>query len=87
MAKIVKEIHAVIQRHPGGFWWAGFGYIARDGEAVTAGGNYLAEIHETKKGARNAALAIARGYRNTVLTLGGCTRETLPPIKFKEVKR
>jgi hypothetical protein len=80
------EIHAVIQRNPSGTnWYAGYGARGREGTAVFSMGCFLEETHDTKNAAKTAAYEMARSYRNTVLTLGGCTFETLPPIKRMKV--
>lgn len=86
VTKTVTVIEAVIQRNPSGTnWYAGYGCIGLEGDNAFSGGSYLQETHDTRKAAKAAALEIAASYRNQVLTMGGCTFETLPPIKFKIV--
>ncbi len=79
--KTITRIEAVIQANPcGPTWYAGFGYQGTDGSNLISGGCYLETTHRTKKEAKEAARNHAEAYRNTVLTLGGCTLETLPRI-------
>ena len=81
------EVHAVIQRNPSGTnWYAGYGAIATtNGTDLIGIGAYLEETHDTKSAAKTAAYEMAFAYRNTILTMGGCTFDTLPPIKRMKV--
>ena len=82
-----KSIEAVVQRIPvGSGWYAGFGYEATEGTNIISGGNYLETTHATFREAQDAAFAAAKTYRNVVLTLGGCTFETLPTIRFRRIQ-
>src|SRR5262245_37353146 len=82
------EIHAVVQRAPYSCtekWYAGVGAQGIKGTAVFSYGSFLESEHSTIQEAKATALAYAKAFRNTVLTLGGCTFETLPPITFEIV--
>ncbi len=84
--KTITTIEAVIQRNPSGdTWYAGYGSQGLDDGHVFGMGCYLAETWPTRKEAKQAALELAASYRNTVLTLGGCTFETLPRIVFRTI--
>src|SRR5262252_1433143 len=83
-----QVIEAVIQRLPyssSEVWLAGYGYQYTDGCLLVGGGCYDETRHATLEDAKHAALEHARAYRNTVLTLGGCTFDTLPPIQLSLV--
>ena len=84
--RIYTEVHAVIQKNPCGTnWYAGCGAVGTEGKGIFSIGCYLETMHLTKAEAKQAAFEHARAYRNTILTLGGCTFETLPPVVFKRV--
>ena len=80
--RVYTEIHAVIQ--PNGYsegWLAGYGYRCTEGSLQVSGGCYTMTVHRTKSEAKAAARQHAHSFRNTVLTMGGCTFETLPVIR------
>ena len=90
MKRNYMSIEAVIQRVPCAqpkTWYAGFGYHGTENTALFGGGSYLEAQYPTMAEAKQNALEIAHSYRNTVLTLGGCTFETLPPIVFRNLSR
>ena len=62
-------------------WLAGYGYRCTEGSLQVSGGCYTMTVHRTKSEARTAAHQHAYSFRNTVLTMGGCTFETLPVIR------
>src|SRR5205814_4464849 len=59
----------------------GYGYRCTEGSLQVYGGSYTMTAHRTKSEARTAARQHAYSFRNTVLTMGGCTFETLPVIR------